>query len=215
MARTKQASVGLPAARMAFLYGVGNGGEPLRDRARLQEIAGVSDKTILLHLEKWNKEITEKAESGRDLITGTLIKPETTEFHSSDVFFLRSNLDRIKEEIDNLDDVQTEIWDLVSSLRDLNVATSEQIDLLIQLIDRYLKKSCNRQNLLTLFLSLQKRWQDSSGMTGTIETAVAGMKEVEKARRLAELRQNHPDKPRDVSGDFGPAHLRDSNVFRR
>lgn len=215
MARTKQASVGLPAARMAFFYGVGNGGEPCRDREKLQEIAGVTDKTILVHLEKWNKELAEKAENRQDMVTGTLVKPESVEYHSADVFFLRANLDKIKEEIDNLDDTQAEIWSLVSSLQDLNVATSEQIDSLISLVDRYLKKSCNRQNLLGLFLQLQKRWQDSSGMTGTIDAAVAGMKEVEKSKRLAELRVNHPTKTMDDSSGSGPKHLRDSNVFRR
>lgn len=215
MARTKQSVIGVPAARMAYLYGVGNGGEPCRDRAKLQEIAGVGDKTISAHIARWAVELEEKALDGRDLVTGLVVKPETAENHSSDVFFLRSNLDKIKEEIDNLDDTQSEIWSLVSSLQDLNVATSEQIDSLINLVDRYLKKSCNRQNLLGLFLQLQKRWQDSSGMTGTIDAAVAGMKEVEKSKRLAELRVNHPTKTADDSSGSGPKHLRDSNVFRR
>lgn len=215
MARTKQSFVGVPAARMAFLYGVGNGGEPCRDRDKLKEIAGVTDKTLLVHLEKWNKELEGMAENGRDLVTGLVVKPETVEKHDFDVHFLRKNLDRIMEEVENLDDTQAEIWGLVSSLQDLNVATSEQIDSLITLIDRYLKKSCNRQNLLSLFLSLQKRWQDSSGMSGTIEVAVAGMKEIEKAKRIAELRSNHPGSSKVAAPESGPAHTRNSEVFRR
>lgn len=213
MARTKQSVVGVPAARLAFLYGIGTNGEPCRDRARLKSIAGVSDKTLLLHLEKWTKELEEMAVNSGESILGVTVKPETSESHQKDVAFLRHELDRIQDEISMVDDIQSEIWDLVSSLRDLNVATSEQIDSMIALVDRYLKKSMNRQNLLSLFLSVHRRWQDSSGMTGVLDATITGMKEVEKARRLAELRAQKAPASSEVPS--GPAHLRDASVFRR
>jgi septation ring formation regulator EzrA len=205
--------MGVEAARQAYLYGVGYGGVPLRDRVELQRLASVRDSAFSVHLRKWESESEELALKKQDSAFGISVKPETAEKHGEDVFFLRQKLDEIKDEVDNLDQNQADIWDFIQEIRDTSLASSEQIDSLVNLVDRYLKKSLNRQNLLGLFLSLQKRWQDSSGMTGAIEASVAGMKEVEKVKRLQDLRDNH--NPEAVAVKSAPKHVGDVSIFRR
>ena len=210
MANHKNARDGVALARQAYLYGIGNNGVPLRDRKRLVEMSMVTDATLGVHIKKWEADAEKLAKNCQDSSYGMMVKEETVFQHESDVSFLRREADRIKDEVDNVDDIQRGLWDLVQSISE--ISTSEQIDSLITLIDRYLKKSTNRQSLLTVFLSLQKRWQDSSGMTGSIEATVAGMKEVEKQKRLLELREKHgPEKP----DKGGPAHVRDGAIFKR
>jgi len=213
MANHKQAKIGVEAARQAYLYGVGNGGIPLRDNVKLREIACVANTAFTGHLRKWESECEKMAKENVGSAYGLTVSVATSENHASDVHFLRLELDRVKSEVDNIDEIQADLWELVKDLQESSLASSEQIDGLITLIDRYLKKSVNRQNLLSLFLSLQKRWQDSSGMTGAIEASVAGMKEVEKVMRLENLRESH--NPKALAEKSAPKHLADSSVFRR
>lgn len=213
MAIHKQAKLGVEAARQAYLYGVGYGGVPLRDRVELQRLSSVKDTAFSIHLRKWEAESEKMAKESNRSAFGLAVKPENIENHADDVHFLRLQVDQIKSEVENIDEIQADLWSLVQNLQESSLASSEQIDALIQLIDRYLKKSINRQNLLTLFLSLQKRWQDSSGMTGALDVSIAGMKEVEKAKRLQGLRENHS--PEKVAERAGPKHVEDQTIFRR
>lgn len=210
MANHKNARDGVALARQAYLYGIGNNGVPLRDRRKLVEIAMVTDATLGVHVKKWEVDAEKLAKNCQDSSYGLRVKQETVFQHESDVSFLRREADRIKDEVDNVDEIQQKLWGLIQSISE--ISSSEQIDDLTRLVDRYLRKSMNRQALLAVFLSLQKRWQDSSGMTGSIEATVAGMKEVEKQKRIAELRDKHgPDKLEKG----GPDHTRNTTVFKR
>jgi len=201
---------GVALARQAFLYGIGNGGVPLRDRAALVALSQVTDGTLRRHIQQWEEDAEKLAQSAADRSYGLRVKEETLLQHEADVSFLRREADRIKDEVDNVDDIQRELWDLVQSIS--AISSTEQIDSLVGLIDRYIKKSVNRQSLLSLFLSLQKRWQDSSGMTGSIDATVAGMKEVEKQKRIQELRDKHPPGSDDRAG---PDHVKNGAIFKR
>jgi hypothetical protein len=133
--------------------------------------------------------------------------------HREDVNFLRRQADSLKNEVDNVDEIQSALYDLIESIRDNLSLTSEDFHAVSRLIEGYLAKSMNRQKVLSLFLTVQNRWQDSSTVSSTISAYEVTLKE--QAKRQAKQAAD-TDAGRNVTSTNGAEVAKgNTELFRR
>lgn len=187
---------GLAMARLAYLYGVGNEGIPLRKVERLLEIAQCHGDTLRKKMSQWDQEMEEIAKTMATNPLSFGLSEDVIEAHRADVEFLRNQMDSLKSEHDSLHEITANLEDLLERLtfaRDFPATDAEKA---FKLLDRYLATSANRKNLLSLFMATQKRWMESGGVQSTLTAWQANL--TETAKRKARF-----DTPANPGGD-GP-----------
>lgn len=187
MAGNANARDGVALARQAYLFGVGNDGVPLRDRQRLLELSTVHSDTLARHIARWEKEAEEIARSAGQNALGFCLREDAMAAHAADVDFLRREMDRTKDEVDNVDEIQWKLDTLLERIGDSCEFGPEHIDSVSRLLESYFKHSLNRKSLLSLFLSLEKQWMESSAIRGTISAYETSLKEQAKRRAKQEF----------------------------
>lgn len=212
MAGNPNAKPGLAKARLAYLYGVGapEKGIPCRNKNWLLEVSCVDRKTLDKHMAIWNQEMETIARNGPENAFGLTLREGVTESHVADVDWLRLQMNQIKDEVDNVDQLQLDLSTLLERIADSLTMDHDDIDTVTKLLDRYFQHSLNRQKLLGIFLSLQKAWLHSSAMDSTIAVFETMMKE--QAKRQA---KQSPGDPKPGEPDESPAltAVKGSKVF--
>lgn len=213
MAGNANARTGLAKARLAYLYGVGapDPGIPCRNKAWLLEVATVDRKTLDKHLAVWDEEMEAIARSQPENQFGLVLREDVMNAHAADVDFLRREMDRTKDEIDNVDEIQLKLDTLLERIADSCELGPDSQDSVSRLLENYFKHSLNRKSLLTLFLALEKQWQHASAVSSTISAYETSLKE--RARRQA--KQDNPT-PASSSPPAGAlAATSNTTVFRK
>ena len=184
MAGNPDAKLGLAKARLMYLYGTGapDPGIPCRNQKHLVEVSTVDPKTFSRHRQIWDQELETMARSAKDNPFGIALREESLVQHAEDVDFLRRQADQLKDEIDNVDEIQSRLESLVESISRSPGLLAGESDKLLRLLDSYFRHSMNRQKLLSLLLSVQSRWQDSSGVSGTLSAFEVAQKETAKRK---------------------------------
>lgn len=212
MASNENARDGLALARQAYMFGVGNGGKPLRDRQALLDMSTVSKWTLAKHTETWDKELEEIARSAAFSPTNFVLREDVLRAHAEDVEWLRRQTDSLKHEVDTLENTQKSLWELLTGIEENLMLTSNDFEEVSRLLEGYLNQSVNRQKLLALFLTTQKRWQDSSAVSSTIAAYETSLKETAKLKAKAEgLAASQPE---NVTPGSGLARA-NTTVFRQ
>jgi hypothetical protein len=155
------------------------------------------------------------ARSAADNPFGIVLREDVMASHAEDVDFLRRESDRLKSEVENVDEIQLKLDTLLDRIADNLSFTSEDIGVTTRLLNKYLEHSMNRQRLLTLFLAVQKRWQDSSAVSSTISAYETSLKET--AKRKAKQAGEDEDRRADKSGpgNAGDEAKGNVSVFKR
>ena len=216
MAGNPDARQGLAKARLAYLYGVGVGapdGLPVRSKSDLLEIAMVDRKTLDKHLNVWAGEAEEIARSAADNPLGFGIREDFLASHAADVDFLRAQTDKLKIELETVDEVQEKLENLVEGIRENLMLTSEDFAKILRLLESYFRLSMNRQKLSGLFLATRKAWQESSNVSAALSAAEVTMKE--NAKRKARQAMEDADRRAPASTDAGAAAAANTGLFRR
>ncbi len=180
--QTPQAKSGLSLARLAFLYGSGNGGKPLRDREKLVAIAQVHPDTLRRHILIWEDEEETMAQTIANNPLTVELRPEIVEAYLGDREFLRREVDKTRQEIESIDRITANLEDLLERIAESVQFTRDDVDGVTNLLDKYLQKSVNRQKLVPMFQSLQKHWMELSGVADVQAAWAAGLRERTKAR---------------------------------
>jgi len=123
-------------------------------------------------------------ESGKSAL-GYHLSGATMQAHKEDVAFLRSNCDNLKNESDSLDKILPKMEKMFREIPDSLCFGADDAQEIIDLMKAYFKTSLNQQKVLGLFLSVQKRWQESSGMQSQLKAWEVGQRE--QARGLARV----------------------------
>lgn len=200
----KRRRPGIDAARQAYLYGQGDG-KPVVSTQKLAEIADCTDKTILKWIPEWKQEKEEILLNSPSTTLGLMLSEKDLAAHKSDMEFLRSNINQIKWEMDNLDNIIEKFEEICGNFS-LN---SENGDDAIKLFDRYLRASLNKSSLRAQFLAAQKQFFAMSG--------VGDLKDIEavRAREIAKGKGKMDLKKLEAEENQGPKNITRTGVFAR
>jgi hypothetical protein len=177
----KSIKAGTELARHAFLYG-GPDGVPVISKQLLADMAGVHPTTIGAHLPAWTRQREELLRQREENPLGYILSPETVEQNRKDVEFLRLETDKLKLESENLVGITDKLYGVLENLSENLDLGPDDADKIIGLVGKYLGASANRSKVLTLFLAVQKRWQESSGIASSMKSFEAGQREAEKGK---------------------------------
>jgi transcription initiation factor TFIIIB Brf1 subunit/transcription initiation factor TFIIB len=190
---------GVVAARLAYLYGVGDG-KPVVSTKRLAEIGECTEKTILRHIPEWHKEKEELIVNAPETELGLRLSKETLDAHKKDLAFLRSDLNSIKWEMSNLDNSIAKLEGICENFS-LN---SDNGDDALKLFDRYLRASLNKSSLRSQFLAAQKRWVELSGVEAVGDVQVTAAKALATGQvKLALKREETETGPKEAVAATG------------
>lgn len=185
---------GIAKARLAYLYGV-NGSPPVVTTKELCEIAGVAEKTIWKHTATWKLEAERIAVKDSKAASGLTLSDDTQKQASKDVEFLRSQLDQMMTEIEQIDKTVTKLETILEQFD-----TGDK-DFLVKCFDFYLRASLNKQNLRKQWLAANTRWTSISGVDSITDIQVAGAKTVAVARaKMSVENATEEDAPGEVMG---------------
>ena len=214
MAGNENARDGLALARQMYIFGLGNDGVPCRDRKKLLEVSTVTHDTLRGHVLKWENEAEQIARNREDSTLGFCLREESVIAHSEDVDFLRRETDRLKHEVENLDEIQLKLTTLVENIADNLSLTGDDYDSVSRLLSKYLDHSANKAKVLSLFLAVQKRWQDSSAVSSTIAAYETSLKETAK-RKAKQAGENDRTPGPDELRNAGHSARENGGVFKR
>lgn len=216
MAGNENAKPGLAKARLAYIYGVGapDPGIPVKNKKWLLEVSSVDPKTLDRHLRIWDEEMETMAKHATDNAFGFVLREEVLAQHAEDVEFMRRETDRTKNEVENLDEIQLKLDGLVERIADNLSLTGDDYDSVSRLLENYFQHSMNRQKLLALFLTVQKRWQDSSAVSSTIAAYETSLKETAKRKAKQADEANRGPGEGEVR-NAGHSARENGEVFRR
>ena len=170
---------GLKAARLAFLYGEGDG-KPVVNVQRLCEISGCREQAVRRHVHTWLREKEDLVSKGSQTSLALHLSAETLQLHKSDVSALRLELDSCKNEMRNLTPIIETIGGLIEHL------TEDDRENALALFDRYLRASLNKTNVTKRFLALQSQWTKLSGVDSLMTIQETGAKALTLARAKLE-----------------------------
>ena len=183
-------------ARQLFLYGDGDG-RPVTGVAVLSDRTGCSKANLGRRIPEWEGErealLIESSTINLD------ISPDSLRKHAEDVRFLRERADSLEAEVQASDEVAEDLRDALLS--------AEAGEDLHQILDSYIKSAMNAQKSMGQWLTVQKRWVESSGIAAKLKAY--GAAETEKARGRARLSQ----KPAEIFVPE-PARVPDPNIFQ-
>lgn len=166
---------------------------------RLMELAGVSEKTILRHMPAWQKEREEMAIAACPQALALSLSAKELHLHESDMKTLRKEIQQVKWELDHYDDDVEKLEGLVERMTDAASADPSAVGQMLQMFDKYLRFSLNKQNLRKQFLALQKQWTGLSGVEGLMDVALVREREMEKGRvKIALKKEGVSEEPRNV-----------------
>lgn len=198
MAIPKGCKRSLEAARQACLYGEGDG-KPVMNVKRLMALGQASEKTILKHLPSWQQEREELAANSSGQSLALNLSAKELHLHESDMKTLRSEINQIKWELENLDDSIQKLEALTEKLCDAANGDIEVVAQATSIFSKYLNASLNKQNLRKQFLALQKQWTGLSGIEGLMDVALVREREMEKGRvKIALKKEGSEAEPRNV-----------------
>lgn len=198
----------LEIARQACLYGEGDG-RPVMNVKRLMELADVSEKTILKHLPSWQKEREELAANSSPQALALSLSAKELHLHECDMKTLRKEINQVKWELDTFDDNVEKLEALVERLTDVAAGDPLAVGQVLQMFDKYLRFSLNKQNLRKQFLALQKQWTGLSGVEGLMDVALVREREMEKGRvKIALKKEGVEAEPRNVGPTTGAVFVR-------
>ena len=213
MAQTLDARHGVAFTRLAYLYGIGNDGVPVKSHEKLLELSGVHNDTLRRHVAKWEREAEEIAKSTSDYAQGFGLSEETVESHRHDVEFLRKTADSLKNELENLPKATESLYNVLDGIRDNLALTSEDFATIARTVESYCRLSMNRQKVLSLYMATRKAWQDASAVSSMLAAGEVTMKE--NAKRKARQAMEDADRRAPASTDAGAAAAANTGLFRR
>lgn len=188
----------LEIARQACLYGEGDG-RPVMNVKRLCELAGVTEKTILRHMPAWQAEREEMVVNSSPQSLALSLSAKELRLHECDMKTLRKEINQVKWELDTFDDNIEKLEALVERLTDVASGDPLAVGQVLQMFDKYLRFSLNKQNLRKQFLALQKQWTGLSGIEGLMDVALVREREMEKGRvKIALKKEGSEAEPRSV-----------------
>lgn len=185
-------------ARQFFLFGSGSG-RPVTEIKTLAKLTGCSECNLARKVPAWTEErealLIESSTINID------IAPDSLRKHAEDVAFLRERADTLEEEVRTCEDT-------AETLREALVDAGAGEDL-HQILEGYIKSSVNAQKTTAQWLTVQKRWVESSGIEAKLKAFSAG--ETEKARGRARLEAKGEERGESTPVARGP----DMSVFAR
>lgn len=189
-------------AKQLFLYGAGDG-VPIRSVPKLAEMAGVHVETVRRHLPEWEKESEALLASASANGLAIQLSAEKLADHESDMIHLRDSINRVKFEMDRLDEITARLTEWMDKFED---DSDRQVALTI--LDQWLRSCGQRSSLQSQFLALQKQWTSLVGIVDLKDIAVVREKEIQKGKAKLEMKRLENEPVRNVN----PL---DNNVFAR
>lgn len=193
-------------ARQLFLYGGGDGNR-VTSVAALVKASGVHENTIRRHLPTWEAEFEEILSSSGGPALALSLSAKELSLHKSDMLHLRSQIQQVKWESDNLEGLIARLEELVERF-----AGTDESDKAVILFDRYLRASLNKANLRSQFLQLQRQYTKLSGVEGLMDVALTREKTIATGKAKLDLKAG--EGPREVtksrSGIFALDNVRDA-----
>lgn len=189
---------GVELARQAFVYGLN--GEFITSTPELAKLGNVSEATIWKYTKQWQSEREELlARSSKVGVSGPLSVPnEVIDAHKDDILYIRQRLDKTKSELSALPDF---IQDLRKMIADC-AGEPDQIDKMMQLLDRYLRLCANEKSLTKLFMDLKQLWDAKSGVDSLKNIQEATAKAVSIASAKSDPGESKADEPKASGGVF-------------
>lgn len=192
------------SARQLFLYGAGDGKRIISTK-ELCRRTGIHESTVWRNMPAWEKEAEELLANTSESALALSLSAKDLQEHKADMEFLRSNINQIKWEMDNLDNIIEKFEEICGNFS-LN---SENGDDAIKLFDRYLRASLNKSSLRAQFLAAQKQFFAMSG--------VGDLKDIEavRAREIAKGKGKLDLKKLEAEENQGPKNITRTGVFAR
>ena len=191
-------------ARQLFLHGDGSGA-PVRNVARVSELSGVHEQTIRKHLPEWEREAAELLASSSEVGLALVLSEEKLEQHTKDSLFIRNQLDSLKWEIEQLDDLTEKLMGLTEKFCD----NPELLTEALQLFNAWVNGAGRKSMLRTQFIAMKKLWDDKVGVDALRDIAVTRQKEIAKGQGKIAVKQ--------MESETGPTtrNVGASGVFAR
>lgn len=203
----KSLKPGVHVARQAFLYGEGDG-KPVLTRSRLAELAGVHENTIARHINQWIKEREEMVAGSSKQGLALALSRETLDAHESDMEHLRQQIQQVKWELDQLEEITIRLEKWIDKF---NGDDGEQ-ERALRILEAWQRNCGQKSSLRSQFLAMQKQWTGLSGIVDLKDVSVAQAKTLATGRAKLDLeREKNEAGPRDANPSIGGIFARPKN----
>jgi predicted transcriptional regulator len=169
-------------ARQLFLRGDGSGA-PIRNVVKLSEVSGVHEQTIRKHLPVWEKEAEEIITSSSEVGLAIHLSERKLAEAKSDEAFVRSQLDKLKFEIDSMEKIAVRLADWMDKF------DGEDIPVALQIFSAWQQASGSESSLRSQFIAMKKLWDDKVGIDALRDVAVIRQKEIAKGQAKLQIKR--------------------------
>lgn len=182
-------------ARQLFLYGEGDGIRILDNRT-LAEKSGLHPETLRKWLPKWTEEFEEKLKGTSKIgsVNALSLPDEVFEHHKADNEFIRKRLDKAKFELEQLPQIIENLSLIVTQAS----TDPEKIDIMMAMLDKYIRFSMNEKSLTKLFMDLKNLWDSKVGL----DSLKAIQESVAKAQAKSATAEDKPVEAKPEVGVF-------------
>lgn len=178
----KRCTSGVEAARIAFLYGEGDG-KPVVSTQRLAVLAGVREKAIRSHMGAWLKEKEEIASKGSKESLALFLSSEKLKQHEQDTKVLREQTNFLAKKLELLPKCNKMLLDFIENF-------DEDREHALRIYENFIRGVGAHANILKSYQSVRSDWAKAAGVDAYSDVQVAGAKALTVARAKIESKSN-------------------------
>jgi len=170
-------------------YGAGDG-QPIRNIPKLSEVSGVHVETLRKYLPEWEKEAEELLANTSELGLAIHLSAEKIALAEQDEIFVRDQINSIKWEIENLDDLTVLLQNLTEKFCDDDDMRREALTL----FNAWLQGAGKKSLLRTQFIAMKKLWDEKTGLDALRDIGATRQRELAKGKAKLEVKamENEP-----------------------
>ena len=191
-------------AKNLFIYG-DETGHRVTCPKELASRTGCHERTIREYQKTWQSERVEMLKSVHDgsLVAG--LSEETLNKAHHDEVFIRARMDELKIQFDEVSEIEDKLFTLLDSMDDKVAMGLKEYGKLESLLTKYLENNASKRAITTQFLTLQKRWQEISGLESRMKAGESALKAIATTQAKAEAEEALERKKREEMRDATPS----------
>lgn len=162
------------------------------------------ERTVREYMRDWQEERHEMLKSVHDGSLVMQLSEDTVNAAMSDEAFIRSRMNDLKTELEEVEDITEKLWDLLDRVDDLMNLKVKDFAKLEKMIEQYLSANATKRVLTTQFLALKKAWDSISGLDSRMKAGETALKAIAQTHARHEAQKAIEKKeatPRPVNGE--------------
>ena len=164
-------------AKSLFLVGDKNGTR-ITCPKELARRTGCHERTIRDYIRTWQLERNEMLKSVHDGSLVIDLSEETLKNANHDEIFIRSRMNEIKIEVEEVEEISDKLFTLLDTMDDKVAMGLKEFEKLESLLGKYLEANASKRVLMAQFLTLKKTWDSISGLETRMKAGESALKAI-------------------------------------